>query len=368
MGDLWKFTVFFVIDVEQIIYYNIRMEKEKNMNRILTFLMILSLCAVAYFIAHIVVTLCVTDTGVEYNYCFQIILQNQDDDYKKRFIDGVDEFFSEGNSDESSLTNSEISFEKIVSGKKCCTEIVELNDYSEKELCDALKSAAYAHLDAVALQPGDSEEFKEAVSMAKDRGVDVIFYQSDVDSEEYSSLTQVYSYRELGKEAALKFAEQAIPGDVILIISGNHNTLSDRNISGSDNVYVSDYSIFQRACGVSDVLDDLQKSRHISCGLNVYYMNSTEKNMHYIIQKEIANYKNLSGIICLDERSTPFLISALLDNDIDLKGKTIIGYGNSDHSELYKNNGVISELIDDNAEEIGYDVAKELYSKGRAEK
>ncbi len=344
------------------------MGKEKNMNRILTCLMILSLCFAVYFVSQMVSALCDTDKDLEYDYYFQIVLQNQDDEYKNKFVDGVDGFFKEDENYSSFSKNNNDSFEKIVSGKKCCAEIVELNNYSEKELCDALKSAAYAHLNAIALQPGDSEEFKEAVSFAQNKGVNVIFYQSDVNSDDFSSVSQVHQYKELGKEAAQKFIESAVPGDVVLILSGNHNTISGQSKADSDNVYVEDYSIFQRACGVEEVLSEWQNGQKNKCSLDVYYVNSTDKNMHFIIQKEIVNHKNLSGIICLDERSTPFLISALFDSNIDLNGKTIVGYGNAEHSKLYNNNGVISALIDDNASEIGYDVAKELYSKSRAEK
>ena len=330
--------------------------------------MILSFCFAAYFVAQMVSAFCAVDVESEYDYYYRIILQNQDDEYKKKFIDGVDGFFKEDADYSSFLKNDSDFFEEIVSGKKCCTEIVELDNYSEKELCDALKSAAYAHLDAIALQPGDSEEFKEAVSLAQDEGVCVIFYQSDISSDVFPSVSQVHPYKELGKEAAQKFTEYAVPGDVVLILSGNHNTFPGQNVLDSGGVYVNDYSIFQRACGVEEVLKEWQKSQKDKCSLDVYYLNSTEKNMHFIIQKEIANHKNLSGIICLDERSTPFLISALFDSNIDLNGKTIVGYGDAEHSKLYNNNGVISALIDDNASDIGYDVANELYLKSRAEK
>lgn len=338
------------------------------MNRILTCLMILSCCFAAYFVAQMVSAFCTVDTESEYDYYFQIILQNQDDEFKRKFVDGVDGFFKEDVEYSSFAENNNDSFEKIVSGKKCCTEIVELNNYSEKELCDALKSAAYSHLNAVALQPGDSEEFKEAVAFAQNEGVSVIFYQSDISSDDFPSVSQIHPYEELGKQAAQKFIEYAVPGDVVLILSGNHNTVSGQNESKSGNVYVNDYSIFQRACGVEKVLDEWQKDQKNKYSLDVYYLNSTEKNMHFIIQKELKNNKNLSGIICLDERSTPFLISALFDNNIDLNGKTIVGYGDAEHSKLYNSNGVISALIDDNASGIGYDVANELYSKSRAEK
>lgn len=357
------------------------MGKEKSMNRVLTCLIILTLGFAAYFVAQMVSAVCKTDVDLEYDYYFQIILQNHDDEFKKRFFDGVDEYF-EGNGYDSSSDNNG-SFEKIVSGKKCCTEIVELSNYSENELCDALKSAAYAHIDAVALQPGDSSDFKDAVDFAEKSGVKIVYYQSDIVSDVSSDITEVHSYRELGKEAAEKFTEQAEPGEVILILSGNHNTLNYQKTDFSNDVYVSDYSIFQRACGVEEVLEkwqaELMKNEKIKDAdvseegssekpssqikLDVYYLNSTEKNMHFITQKEIKQRKNLSGIICLDERSTPFLISALFDNDVDIKGKTIIGYGNTEHSEMYKDNGVISALVDDNAEKIGYDVADALYIK-----
>ncbi|MDO5560833.1 MAG: substrate-binding domain-containing protein [Oscillospiraceae bacterium] len=251
----------------------------------------------------------------DFEYHFQVFVRNQDEQCTDLFKRGIEDASLE---------------------YKVCTEVMQFNDYSE-ELYRAVMCAAYAGIDAVALEPDNSSQLSYAVARAREYGTQVVLYLSD--NDRYKELLQTDPFYNIARSAAVAFAESdRKPGKTAVVLRGTQNpdSMSLRAIR----------DVFKLHEGLDTDY--------------IWYVDSATVEIDKLTRDIVDSSSMISGIICLDEKSTPVIASSLINinriNDI-----TIVGYGYGPQTMKYIEDGVINASVSSDMYEAGRSVVTDMY-------